>query len=71
MVGGALVRRFQNDANVELVLRTRAELDLTNQAAVETFFGAVVVLGQLVYLPKNGAAAIDGGVPAHRSARGD
>ena len=38
MVGGALVRRFQNDANVELVLRTRAELDLTNQAAVETFF---------------------------------
>lgn len=38
MVGGALVRRFQDEVDVELVLRTRSELDLTNQAAVETFF---------------------------------
>ncbi len=38
MVGGALVRRFANEAGVELVTRTRAELDLTNQAAVESFF---------------------------------
>lgn len=38
MVGSALVRRFQNEPDCELLLRTRAELDLTNQAAVETFF---------------------------------
>lgn len=38
MVGGALVRRFEREAGVELVLRTRAELDLVDQAAVKTFF---------------------------------
>jgi len=38
MVGSALVRRFEQASDTELVLRTRAELDLTNQAAVETFF---------------------------------
>ena len=34
MVGGALVRRFQREPGVTLLLRTRKELDLTNQAAV-------------------------------------
>jgi GDP-L-fucose synthase len=38
MVGGALVRRFEREAGVELILRTRQELDLTNQAAVEAFY---------------------------------
>lgn len=38
MVGGALVRRFQNEPGVELILRTRSELDLSNQAAVSSFF---------------------------------
>lgn len=38
MVGGALVRRFQAEPNTELLLRTRAELDLTSQAAVEAFY---------------------------------
>lgn len=38
MVGAALVRRFQRDSGVNLLLRTRAELDLTNQAAVAVFF---------------------------------
>ena len=38
MVGSALVRRFQREPEVELILRTRAELDLTNQAAVEAFY---------------------------------
>ncbi len=38
MVGGALVRRFEQEAGVQLVLRTRAELDLTDQAAVTEFF---------------------------------
>lgn len=38
MVGAALVRRFQPEPAVNLLLRTRAELDLTNQAAVAAFF---------------------------------
>jgi GDP-L-fucose synthase len=38
MVGGALVRRFANEAGASLVLRTRRELDLTNQAAVDAFY---------------------------------
>jgi GDP-L-fucose synthase len=37
MVGGALVRRFQAEPGVQLVLRTRRELDLTNQVAVHAF----------------------------------
>ena len=40
MVGGALVRRFQSEPGVTLVLRSRKELDLTNQAAVEAFYAA-------------------------------
>jgi GDP-L-fucose synthase len=40
MVGSALVRRFQSEQGVELVLRSSRELDLTRQAAVETFFAA-------------------------------
>lgn len=40
MVGGALVRRFENEPGVALVLRGRQELDLTNQAAVETFYAS-------------------------------
>ena len=37
MVGGALVRRLRQDAGVELLLRSRAELDLADQKAVEAF----------------------------------
>jgi GDP-L-fucose synthase len=40
MVGSALVRRFQREPGVSLVLRTRQELDLTSQAAVEAFYAA-------------------------------
>lgn len=38
MVGGALVRRFEKEPGVALVLRTRRELDLANQAAVRQFY---------------------------------
>src|SRR5688572_32891747 len=38
MVGSAIVRRLENDGYTNLVLRTRQELDLTQQAAVRTFF---------------------------------
>ncbi len=40
MVGSALVRRFQNEPGVQLVLRTRRELDLMDQAAVRAFYAA-------------------------------
>ena len=40
MVGGALVRRFEREPGVTLLLRTRRELDLTNQAAVDAFYAA-------------------------------
>jgi len=40
MVGGALVRRFASESGTELLLRTRKEVDLTNQAAVEAFYAA-------------------------------
>jgi GDP-L-fucose synthase len=40
MVGGALVRRFQREPGVTLLLRTRRELDLTDQAAVAAFYAA-------------------------------
>ena len=39
MVGSALVRRFQNEAGVDLILRSRKEgLDLTDQASVDSFY---------------------------------
>ena len=38
MVGSALVRRFEREPGVSLLLRSRSELDLTNQAAVTAFF---------------------------------
>ena len=40
MVGGALVRRFEREPGVKLLLRSRKELDLTSQAAVEAFYAA-------------------------------
>jgi GDP-L-fucose synthase len=40
MVGGALVRRFQCEPGVQLLLRSRRELDLTSQAAVHAFYAA-------------------------------
>jgi GDP-L-fucose synthase len=40
MVGGALVRRFEREPGVTLLRRTRRELDLTNQAAVDAFYAA-------------------------------
>lgn len=40
MVGGALVRRFQREPGVQLVLRSRRELDLTSQPAVDAFYAA-------------------------------
>lgn len=38
LVGSALIRRLQKEGADALILRTHAELDLTDQAAVDTFF---------------------------------
>ncbi|MGS1013652.1 GDP-L-fucose synthase family protein [Rhodanobacter sp. UC4450_H17] len=38
LVGSAIVRRLQADGATNLILRTHHELDLVDQAAVETFF---------------------------------
>src|SRR5262245_40931548 len=38
MVGSALVRRFQREPDVTLLLRGRKELDLTSAAAVDAFY---------------------------------
>ena len=56
MVGSAIVRQLKEKAECELVLRTRAELDLTNQTAVNRFFGTESI--DQVYL----AAAKVGGI---------
>ena len=40
MVGRALVRRYRAEAGVQLALRSRRELDLTDQAAVNAFYAA-------------------------------
>jgi len=40
MVGSALVRRLQSEPGAEIVVRTRKELDLNSQLAVDAFFAA-------------------------------
>ena len=40
MVGAALVRRLKREPGVTLLLRTRKELDLLNQGAVDAFYAA-------------------------------
>jgi GDP-L-fucose synthase len=59
MVGSALVRRLQRRDDVELVLRTRSELDLLRQSEVEEFFRGAGI--DQVYL----AAAKVGGIRAN------
>jgi GDP-L-fucose synthase len=65
MVGGAIVRALQSQGqdhgHSKLVTRTRAELDLTNQAAVNTFFAEEKP--DQVYL----AAAKVGGIHANNT----
>ncbi len=43
MLGSALVRRLKRCGDVEIVTRTHSELDLTDQAAVFSFFSKEVV----------------------------
>ncbi|MCO7246807.1 GDP-L-fucose synthase [Halomonas sp. Mc5H-6] len=61
MVGSALLRRLENDENVELVTRNRAELNLLDQSAVLAFFQQENI--DQVYL----AAAKVGGIHANNT----
>lgn len=61
MVGSAIVRQLQQNPAVELVLRSRSELDLISQAQVRAFFAAERI--DQVYL----AAAKVGGIVANNS----
>ena len=59
MVGSALMRKLETQTNVRLLTRTRSQLDLTNQAAVQYFFRENAI--DEVYL----AAAKVGGIVAN------
>ena len=61
MVGSAIVRVLRQQAGVDVLTRTRQELDLTNQAAVRAFFAAEKI--DQVYL----AAAKVGGIHANNT----
>lgn len=61
MVGSALARELDQQADCQLITRTRAELDLTNQQAVADFFAGENI--DEVYL----AAARVGGIQANDS----
>ena len=61
MVGSAIVRLLRKREDLELVVRDFAQLDLTNQAAVEDFFSAAKI--DQVYL----AAAKVGGIHANNT----
>lgn len=60
MVGGAIARKLR-DRGVEVITRTHAELDLTDQAAVRTFFEAEKPDGVVL------AAAKVGGIHANNT----
>ena len=61
LVGSAIVRRLQADGATNLLLRTRQELDLTDQAAVAAFFAQEKP--EYVFL----AAAKVGGIQANNT----
>lgn len=61
LVGAAIVRQLQREDYSQLITRTRAELDLTSQSAVQEFFAAE--RPDYVYM----AAAKVGGIQANNS----
>lgn len=65
MVGSAIVSHLQDEGYTNLLLRTRTELDLRNQAAVEAFFREEQP--EYVFL----AAATVGGIMANSSYKAD
>lgn len=65
LVGSAIVRRLQKDGFTDLILKTREQLDLLNQHAVEVFFEKEKP--EYVFL----AAAKVGGILANKTRKAD
>jgi GDP-L-fucose synthase len=65
MVGSAIVRKLQSEGYTNLVMRSSAELDLRNQAAVAEFF--TIERPEYVFL----AAARVGGIIANSTRKGE
>ena len=65
MVGGAIVRKLKENGFTNIVTKTRGELDITNQSAVDSFFETEKP--QFVFL----AAAKVGGIYANNAYRYD
>lgn len=65
MVGASIVRQLSSDPSVEVVTRSRAELDLTDQASVRQFFASNKFDGVIL------AAAHVGGILANNTYPGD
>ena len=61
MVGSAIVRKLEQDPSIDIITRSRDELDLTNQAQVQQFFAETPI--DQVYL----AAAKVGGIYANNT----
>lgn len=61
MVGSAIVRQLARRDDLEIIVKTRSELDLTNQQAVQDFFNSEQI--DQVYM----AAAKVGGIVANNS----
>ena len=64
MVGSALVRRFQREPGITFVLRSRQELDLTSQAAVEAFYAAEKPDAAIIAAAKVGGVYANNTYPA-------
>lgn len=64
MVGAALVRRFSQMEGVELLTRSRAELDLTNQRAVADFYAAERPDAAIIAAGKVGGIQANNTLPA-------
>lgn len=64
MVGAALARRFEREPGVSLVMRTRRELDLTDQAAVEAFYAAEKPDGAIIAAGRVGGIYANSAYPA-------
>jgi GDP-L-fucose synthase len=65
MVGSALLRKLKNEGYTRIVTRSRSELDLTDQAAVNDFFRNERIEAVLL------AAAKVGGIHANNTLRAD
>jgi GDP-L-fucose synthase len=65
MVGSALARRFQNEPGVTILARTRGQLDLAGQAAVDGFFATEKPDAAII------AAAKVGGIHANNTRPAD